>query len=121
MRAVAKGGTLMKRCILVVGEGLMAEGASQQLSAEYNVIRRSDFENRIPAETSFVCVGPRLAAFVISRGRKSAKGGRDSLASRVCIFWGRGNRAARLSVRVRMFKMRRYEVVCLRPRQHGDA
>ncbi|MCY9389685.1 bacteriocin biosynthesis protein SagD, partial [Bacillus haynesii] len=46
----------MKRCILVVGEGLMAEGASQQLSAEYNVIRRSDFESRIPAETSFVLV-----------------------------------------------------------------
>lgn len=46
----------MNRSILVVGEGLMAEGASQQLSAEYNVIRRSDFENSIPEETAFALV-----------------------------------------------------------------
>ncbi|MFT0802492.1 TOMM precursor leader peptide-binding protein [Bacillus swezeyi] len=43
-------------CILIVGEGVIAEGASEQLSAKYQVIRQSDFKAGVPEETSFVLV-----------------------------------------------------------------
>ncbi|MDI5791245.1 hypothetical protein PO124_31130 [Bacillus licheniformis] len=71
---------------MVVGEGLMAEGASQQLSAEYNVIRRSDLRTEYRRRLrSFLCCTTLGGLCYIARP-KSAKGGRDSLASRVCIF-----------------------------------
>ncbi|MEC1501457.1 TOMM precursor leader peptide-binding protein [Bacillus sonorensis] len=46
----------MERCILLVGEGMIADDVSKQLSGRYRVLRQPDVKAGIPGETGLVLI-----------------------------------------------------------------
>ncbi|WP_199426690.1 TOMM precursor leader peptide-binding protein [Thermaerobacillus caldiproteolyticus] len=46
----------MDTCVLIVGEGILADFVCEKLSVQYRVIRQIDFEEGVPKETNFALV-----------------------------------------------------------------
>ncbi|QPA32501.1 TOMM precursor leader peptide-binding protein [Thermaerobacillus caldiproteolyticus] len=46
----------MDTCVLIVGEGILADFMCEKLSVQYRVIRQIDFEEGVPKETNFALV-----------------------------------------------------------------
>lgn len=46
----------MDACVLIVGEGILADYVYEKLSVQYQVVRQIDFAERVPEETDFALV-----------------------------------------------------------------
>ena len=104
----------MSAVVMVVGEGLLADRVCGDLSTQYEVIRRYDFEAGVPETTDLVLVlHDTLNPSIHKKSGRGITANRHTLAARLCFIWRRSDWATSTSGNTRLLP------VCRQATSHG--